>query len=181
MNKLIGFSLVLFFLAFSSNTFAQDTYGLPTDEATGKIYYKEVVEVPGTKSELYRRAQKWLHSFFRNTSSVIRLLDEEKGVVEGRRQIKVTTTDKKGRVQPAGAVKYTFRIDLRDGKYRVRLFDFKMANNSAKPLESWFEDTDPKAKALHAQIFKQIDADAKKLLASLKKGMRPTEIKDEEW
>ena len=181
MNKLIKLSFVILMLLSTSAIYAQDTYGLPTEEVTGKIYYKEIVNVPGTTSELYRRAQKWMHSFFRNASSVIRLMDEENGVIEGRRQFKVTTTDKKGRVQPAGTIKYTFRIEMKDGKYRIRLYDFKQADHSGKPLESWFDDTDPKAKALHEQIFKQVDADAKKLMASLKKGMQPKEIKDDEW
>jgi len=181
MNLLIKISIVFSMLIITTNLFGQDTYGLPTDELTGKIHYQEVVKMDGTKSELYHRAQKWLHTFFRNASSVIKHLDEENGLVEGRRQFKVTTKDKKGREQAAGTIKYTFKIEVKDGRYRVRLFDFKQASNSGKAIESWFDDTDPKAKELHAQIFKQLDNDAKKLLASLKKGMRPTEIKEEEW
>ncbi len=181
MNTLIKLSIITFIFLISSNLYSQDTYGLPTDELTGKIHYQEVVEVEGTQNELYRRAQKWLHTFFRNASSVIKRLDEENGMIEGRRQIKVITLDKRGREQAAGTIKYTFRIESKDGKYRVRLFDFKQAANSGKEIESWFDETNPKAKALHKQIFKQIDEDAKKLMDSLKKGMRPKEIKAEEW
>lgn len=181
MNNIIKLFIVTFTILISSNLYSQDTYGLPTDELTGKIHYQEVVEVEGSQNELYRRAQKWLHTFFRNASSVIKRLDEENGMIEGRRQIKVFTLDKKGREQAAGNIKYTFKIEAKDGKYRVRLYDFKQASNSAKELESWFDTEDPKARELQAQIFKQIDEDAKKLLASLKKGMRPTEIKTEEW
>ena len=168
-------------LLVSSKVSAQDTYGLPVDEATGKIHYQEIVKEDGTKDELYVRGQKWLHTFFRNASSVIKKLDQENGVIEGRRQFNVITKDKKGREKAAGIIKYTFRIELKEGKYRVRLYDFKQASNGSKPVEAWFEDTDEKQKALHAQVFKQIDDDTKKLLASLKKGMRPTEIKAEEW
>jgi len=181
MKLLVKMSIVFSMLIISTNLFSQDTYGLPIDEATGKIHYQEVVKMDGTQTELFHRAQKWLHTFFRNASSVIKRLDEENGVIEGRRQFKVTTKDKKGREQAAGTIKYTFKIEVKDGKYRIRLYDFKQATNSAKNLESWFEDSDPKAKAKHEQIFKQLDADAKKLMASLKKGMRPTEIKTEDW
>lgn len=181
MNNLIKIGLFSLLFIISGSIYSQEYYGMPTDEATGKIHYQQVEKTDGTKAELYRRAQKWLHTFFRNASSVIKRLDEENGTIEGRRQFKVTTVDKKGRVQEAGTIKYTFVIEIKEGKYRVRLFDFKEANNSGKPIESWFEDTDPKAKEIHAQIFKQIDADVKKLIASLKKGMMPTEIKTEEW
>jgi hypothetical protein len=181
MKQLIKLFTITLIVLISSKVYSQDTYGMPTDELTGKIHYQEVVKMDGTKDELFIRAQKWLHTFFRNASSVIKKLDQENGVIEGRRQFHVTTKDKKGREQEAGVIKYTFRIEVRDGKYRVRLFDFKQAASGGKALEDWFGDTDEKRKVLHAQIFQQVDADAKKLLASLKKGMRPTEIKAEEW
>jgi len=181
MNNFFKSLLFGLILIISSKATAQNTYGLPIDEATGKIHYQEVVKVDGTKNELYIRGQKWLHTFFRNTSSVIKKLDLENGIIEGRRQFKVITKDKKGREKAAGIIKYTFRIEIRDGKYRIRLFDFKQTSNGGKALESWFENTDKKQIAIHTQIFKQVDDDAKKLIASLKKGMRPTEIKTEDW
>ena len=181
MKQLIKLFAVTLIVLISSKVYSQDTYGMPTDELTGKIHYQEVVKMEGTKDELFIRAQKWLHTFFRNASSVIKRLDQENGVIEGRRQFNVITKDKKGREKPAGVIKYTFRIEVKDGKYRVRLFDFKQAGSGGKAIEAWFDDTDEKQKAIHSQIFKQIDDDAKKLLASLKKGMRPTEIKTEEW
>ena len=181
MNRIIKVSIFAFILLTTNKVFSQNTYGLPIDEATGKIHYQVIEKVDGSKDELFLRAQKWLHKFFRNASSVIKKLDQENGVIEGRRQIKVTTKDKKDRVEPAGTIKYTFRIEMKEGRYRVRLFDFKVSSNSSSAIESWFEDTDPKKVAIHEQIFKQIDEDVKKLLADLKKGMRPSEIKADDW
>jgi len=182
MNKWIRLSVITLFMIITSKAFSQEnTYGFPIDEETGKIHYKEVVQVNGMQNDLYLRAQKWLHEFFTNASSAIRRLDQDNGLIEGRRVLKVTVKDKKGRVKPAGSIKYTFRIELKDNRYRVRLFDFVQASAGSKPLENWFEDTDKKAKAIHAQIFEQVKADVEKLLASLKKGMRPKEIKVDEW
>ena len=181
MRPLIKLFAVTLIVLISSKVYSQDTYGMPTDELTGKIHYQEVVKMAGTKDELFIRAQKWLHKFFRNASSVIKRLDQENGLIEGRRQFNVITKDKKGREKPAGIIKYTFKIEVKEGKYRVRLFDFKQAGSGGKAVEAWFDDKDEKQKEIHAQIFKQIDDDAKKLLASLKKAMRPTEIKTEEW
>lgn len=181
MNKLIKYFTLAIIIMISSKVYSQETYDMPTDESTGKIHYKEVVKVDGSKDELYIRAQKWLHTFFRNSSSVIKKLDQENGIMEGRRQFNVITKDKKGREKPAGVIKYTFRIELKEGKYRIRLFDFKQAASGGVAVEAWFDDTDEKQIAIHTQIFKQIDDDAKKLIASLKKGMRPTEIKTDDW
>jgi len=181
MNRIFTISIITFLILISSNAFSQNTYGFPIDETTGKIHYKEVVEVKGMKNDLYIRAQKWLHEFFRNASSVIRKLDQEKGIIEGRRVLKTVVKDKKGREKPSGSIKYTFRIELKDGKYRYRLFDFVQASTGSKPLELWFEDTDEKAKEIHAQIFQQVKDDVEKLVASLKKGMRPKKIEVDEW
>lgn len=182
MNKLIRISVIALLVIITSKVYSQDnTYGFPIDQETGKIHYKEVVKVNGMQNDLYIRAQKWLHEFFRNASSAIRRLDQDNGLIEGRRVMKVVVKDKKGREKPAGSIKYTFRIELKDNKYRVRLFDFVQASAGSKPLENWFEDTDEKVKEIHAQIFEQVKEDVNKLLASLKKAMRPKEIKVDEW
>jgi len=181
MTNVLKISIISFFILISAKVYSQDTYGFPIDETTGKIHYKEVVKVDGMQNDLYIRAQKWLHEFFRNASSVIRKLDQDHGVIEGRRVMKTVVKDKKGREKPAGNIKYTFRIEVKDGRYRVRLFDFVQASAGSKPLENWFEDTDEKVKAIHTQIFEQIKNDVKTLLASLKKGMRPKKIEVDEW
>jgi len=125
MHKIIRFFTITLIVLISSKVYSQETYGVLIDEVTGKTHCQEVVKMEGAKDELYVRAQKWLHTFFRNASSVIKKLDQENGVIEGRRQFNVITKDKKGRETAAGVIKYTFRIELKDGKYRVRLFDFK--------------------------------------------------------
>ncbi len=181
MNKLIRISIIALLVIITSKAYSQDTYGFPIDEETGKIHYKEVVKVDGLQNDLYIRAQKWLHEFFRNASSAIRKLDQDHGIIEGRRVLKVVVKDKKGREKPAGSIKYTFRIEVKDNKYRVRLFDFVQASAGSKPLENWFEESNEKAKEIHAQILEQVKEDVKKLIASLKKGMRPKEIKVDEW
>lgn len=181
MSKILKFGIIVLLFFTSANIFAQETHGLPTDELTGKIYYKKVVDVSGTKDELYHRGQKWLHTFFRNASSAIRLLDQEAGVIEGRRVFKAQILDKKGRPSSEISIKYTFRIEMKDGKYRVLLYDFKQGGSNGKEVEAWFDDKDPKAQAIHEQVYKQINEDANKLIASLQKGMRPKEIKHEEW
>ncbi|MCK5857544.1 MAG: DUF4468 domain-containing protein [Bacteroidales bacterium] len=181
MNKIIKISIITLFVIISTNAFSQNTYDFPIDETTGKIHYKEVVTVEGIKNDLYIRAQKWLHVFFRNASSAIRKLDQENGIIEGRRVFKTVVKDKKGKEKPSGNIKYTFRIEVKDGRYRVRLFDFVQATTGSKPLEIWFEDTDEEAIKIHAQIFQQVKEDVEKLIASLKKGMRPKVIEVDEW
>lgn len=158
-----------------------NNYDMPVDSATGKITYKEVISEQGKPAELYDRAYTWAKKYFVNISSTIKHRDKAAGVLSGTTRFKVQTTDKKGNKVNAGAISYDFTIELKENKYRILETNFVQANNSGNPVEDWFKDTNEKAIPLHKEVFQQIDAKAKSMIASLKASMKPVVETKDEW
>lgn len=172
--------LVLLCLFFLKPSFAQSTYNLPIDESSGRITYKEVVTESGTKDEFFDRMYAWTKKSYPNISSIISKMDKDNGVFELNLKIKFTTTDKKGKITDGGTASYIFKIEMKEGRYRIIAYDFKQFGGYGNDLEIWFKDTTPESIAIHSQHFAQLDAEVKKVIASLKEGMKPkVEVKDE--
>lgn len=182
MKNLISllFVLVLSY-SFYSSSVEKNTYGMPVDPETGKIIYTEVVNEKGDAGVLFDRAYSWAKAYFPNFSSAIKTRDHEAGLIEGNTRFKVHSTDKKGKKVDAGIISFDFKIEFKDGKYRVICTKFTQADNSGNAVEEWFEDTNEKAIPIHEEIFKQIDAETKNFIASLKVGMKPTVESTDEW
>lgn len=180
MKKLIPAFLILASIFFLANIAPDNTYNMPLDES-GKITYEEVVEQEGIKDTLYNRAYAWARSYFVNVSTNVKKRSLEEGYISGKNFLKTYTTDKKGNKLDAGSIMYDFTISLKDNKFKVRLDNFKKFDNTGNPLEQWFKDTDKKQVEIHAEVFKQIDENAKGLITSLKGSMKPGAGKKEDW
>ncbi len=154
---------------------------MPIDSETGKITYIEVVAEKGSADELYERAYEWAKKYFVNISSTIKTRNKEAGLLEGNTRFKVYSTDKKGKQIDAGVISFDFKIEFKQDKYRVVETNFRQADNSGNAVEDWFDDTNEKAIPIHQEIFKQIDLEARKMIDSLKEGMKPVVKTSDEW
>lgn len=90
--------------------------------AQTRLSYSEVVNVEGTKEQLFLKAKQWM--------AVIDFADEEAGIIEGKGAFKFTSNDKRGE-HLNSYVDYTIYIDVEDGKYSLTISDFYHAGNTA--------------------------------------------------
>ncbi len=158
------------------------TSKLPIDEETGKITYKEVVQVEGTKEDLFNRSISWINSFYKNPLDVTRERNLANGVVKGLHRIKIKNTDEEGNITDAGMVQYEFSLQFKDGRYRYILTDFILKRGSKIPVEKWLNKKDPQYNSNWPSYLKQIDDFAQNWITSLKEGMQPPAEKVvEDW
>lgn len=177
-------TLSLFLLLFTFFVFPQgstDSTNIPVDDITGVIIYQEVVQVEGSKKELFNRGSEWLHEFFANPIYVTKTRDAASGVIKGIHQIEVIYTDEDGYKKIGGLVMYSFKIETKDGRFRYTVTDFLLKQKSRYPLEKWLETSDPNYNPQWAIYLNQInDYVRNEFAASLKESMKPQVVKEEE-
>ncbi len=158
-------------------TNAQETQ-LPQD-ATGKVIYEAVVHKEGLSADsLQKLAIKWVHSFYKNPSAVIK--ENKPGVIRIEHKFEVFDIDKKtGKKYKAGRVKYTLVIKFKDGRYKYELTDFKFIANRYIPIEEWLNSKDPK----HQEYLKQVNEYATNLISNLRQFIKnpPVQKEEEDW
>jgi len=175
------FAVIIFGLV-SMFVNAQDVAsGLPVDEETKLITYKEVVQQVGTKPELFNRAIEWINKEYKNPAEVTRVRNPETGLIELIHRIELNY-EEKGVVRSAGIVDYTLKIELKDGRYRYTFTNFNLKQASRVPIEKWMDKSDKAYIPAWDNYLAQVDAHTKKVIDSLKKGMEPpVQKKPDEW
>jgi hypothetical protein len=122
-------SLTLLFILITSVAFGQitltvnhlDSVGIreifPTDTTTGKIMYREVMNVPNkTKQQIFDKGHEWLVRTFDSSKSVIQYSDASAGKMVGHGVVESRYTLLQ--TQKTDHVGFTIIIECRDGKIR---------------------------------------------------------------
>jgi hypothetical protein len=155
---------------------------IPVDEDTKKITYKEVVTQEGTPSVMYNHAIEWINSFYPNPADVTRIRDANNAKIEIKHRIKVWNLDKDGnKISDGGVVEYEMSLEFKEGRYRYIITNFNVLKISKYPLERWMDKKDPGYIPACDSYMKQVDDEVKNIIASLKKGMKPKVVKDDNW
>lgn len=171
------------FSLLSFNLWAQEKSSsiVTVDENSGKIEYQEVVQVEGSKEDLFNRCISWVNSFYLNPVAVTQVRDLKSGVVEGRHQLRIHYMEE-GYEKDAGLVMYNFRIEFKDGRYRYTITDFVLKKASRYPAENWMDKSDPLYNPQWDQYLRQIDEYTQDLIADLKEKMQPEpEEEEDDW
>lgn len=180
--KKITLSLVAALFSFSILAQAEGTDSIPVNPNTKLITFQEVVEQEGTKDELFVRASEWLHHYFKQPVYVTNVRDAATGLIKGKHQFELFyyEDDVKKR---AGLIKYYFKIECRDGRYRYTLDNFMLTQASKYPCERWLDRTHRDYNEQWPLYLEQIRAYAVDDFAkSLKEYMVPEEVvEEEEW
>jgi hypothetical protein len=120
MKRLLFISL---FIMVSLSSYAQkDTVGLNIPIKEGKIVYEGIIETPNkTKIDLYNNAKQWFVDYFKSSKDVIQNEDKDQGRIIGKGIIFIywKALGMKGSYND----KITIQIDVKDGKYRYRIYD----------------------------------------------------------
>ncbi len=158
---------------------------MPMDTSTKLITYMEVVQTPGVQApELFKRAKKWVYSFYKSPSSVIQTLDSVNNVFEGKSTIIIVKTLKDGTKSTNTFMNYSITINFKDGKYRYKITNLNLKDLSYHPAENLTTEKDPATFAWNCQILQQTDDYIKNtLIAGLKKAMSraSNEAKSDNW
>jgi len=154
---------------------------LPIDPDTKLITYKEVVTETGTKAEFFNRAIEWINKQYKNPADATKVRNPETGLIDIIHRIELTY-EEKGLTRPAGTVDYSFKIELKEGRYRYTITNFTYRQASRVPLEKWMDKKDKAYSPAWDDYLKQVDEFTRKLIESLKLGMKPPpEKKPDEW
>src|SRR3954469_19291196 len=124
MKKII--SLILFLIT-SFGVLAQT---LPTDPETKKITYQETVNLDSlSKAQLYERCKHWMTNYYKSTKFD---MDDKINKITMSGYFLVTLTyDFKYKSE--NNVSYTITFNLKEGKYRYTITDFRFYKVTAGP------------------------------------------------
>ena len=178
---------LLIILASACYAFAQDeeavvTEAIPVDPNTGLITFQEVIEEPGTQKELFNRASEWLHHYFLQPVYVTQVRDAATGLIKGKHQFELIYYENDVKMI-AGMIKYYFKIECKDGRYRYTLDNFVLTQQSRYPCERWMNTAHRDYNDQWPFYLEQLRAYAiDDFGASLKAYMVPeVKVEEEEW
>ncbi|NQT77366.1 MAG: DUF4468 domain-containing protein [Bacteroidetes bacterium] len=180
-------SLLIILLAgsfvFSQEEEVNGMESIPVDPNTGLITFQEVVEETGTQKELFNRAGEWLHHYFKQPVYVTQVRDAASGVIKGKHQFELIYEEKDGTIKRAGLIKYYFKIECKDQRYRYTIDNFVLTRQSKYPCERWLNTAHRDYNEQWPQYLKQLRVYAiDDFAASLKEYMVPEVIvEEEEW
>lgn len=84
-----------------------------------------VDSVPGASaSQLFQRARLWFIDYYKSAPNVVQLSDSSTKTIVGKALFRYSGTVFRGGVAREGYVNYTIDVQCKDGRYRVRLYDY---------------------------------------------------------
>lgn len=177
------FILTLGLFSYAQEEGAVGTALFPIDINSGLLTFQEVVEESGTKKDLFNRAGEWLHVYFKQPVYVTNVRDAATGLIKGKHQFELWMYDADSSRTRAGMIKYYFKIECKEGRYRWTLDNFVLTQQSRYGCERWLNTSHRDYNDQWAAYLAQLRAYAyDDFAASLKKHMVPEVIiEEEEW
>lgn len=193
MKKLL---LTFSMLMASVGAFAQyahpiEMYGagtMPLNES-GQVVFSKVITAEGmTKDLIYQSARVFMVDLFNQPNQTIALDDAQRGIIIAKGISQQTTYN--GFVDCTRDIRFTIKIQARDGRYRVEVYDLigEMYANGMHLTE--FAETCTDDKCLNTKgeikpngkaVWRRMMQDcAYKLIASAENKIKPIEIDSEE-
>ncbi len=155
---------------------------IPIDEQTHKIKFKEVVDVEGSKDELFNRCVYWLNEFYKDPSRVTTLRDVPSGKIAGRHQFRIYYYDTDSVKVNAGLVRYKFTIEFKENRYRYTIDELVLKSTTNLPLEKWLDEDDPAYDPRWDQYLDQVVDYVDNWNTTLKEKMKPEpKKKEDDW
>jgi len=193
MNRIIIISIlsVLTFTNIQNQAFAQkkgevvyQVPKIPLDEVTKLIDYTKVVTMDGKNAnEIYEKALRWVNSYYKNPSEVLRekYIEETKFLVKGRSKY-LNPADKNGLEVQAGLLQYSIVFQAKDGRFKYEIKDWNIKANSYEPVEFWMNKTAPTYNIKFDYYLIQLDKLANEIEKSLIDFMnKPETVPTKDW
>lgn len=167
-------------LAYAQESALIDTI-VPVDE-NGLIIYTEVFEMEGSADELYDRAEAWVKDYFPNPVNVLGKRNKEEGYITGNIRIRIYEVDRKGqKSNQAGIIHFDFKMEFKDGRYRLTMEDFTLQSTSDYPLERWIDPDGPYFKEKQLEFLRQVNEQVEEMIDALEEAMEPVKKKNDDW
>ena len=127
--------LLFSFFIFISVVLNAQTLSLPTDSATGRVTFKEAVNIYNTsQSELFTRAYEWIDFYFKSDKEYISVNDKVTGKLTSALHFDVTIPMRDTlnannetihvKKTDVGYWRFSFIFEAKDGRYKLILTDF---------------------------------------------------------
>lgn len=116
---------------------------IPIDTETNKIKFREVIDEPGTKNELFNRSIYWLNDTYKDPVRVTSIRDVETGKIEGKHRFRIYYWDEDSIKHIGGMINYKFVINLKQDKYRYTITELILKSQTNLPVEKWLDRSDP--------------------------------------
>lgn len=176
-------TIILLCIFWTASVLAQNEKPvLPIDENTHKVKFKEVVEVEGTKDELFNRCVYWLNSFYKDPTRVTTLRDLPSGKIAGRHQFRIYYYNEDSVKMRAGMVKYQFTIEFKENRYRYTIDEMLLKSTTNLPIEKWMDSDDPAYDPRWDSYLQQVADYVNNWSSTLKEKMKPEKKKvEDDW
>lgn len=100
----------------------------------GKVVYQQLDSaITASSTDLYNRAKLWVANAFRSSKNVIQIDDKEAGTILGKGNFDVIQT------MTPYIIRFTFKIDVRDNRYRIRFYDISSQQDTQMGKEQSLE------------------------------------------
>jgi hypothetical protein len=136
MSRLFLLLTTLFcsFAALAQKPVESTTTEFPTKD--GQLYYEGVVDVVPTakQADLYRAGRTWFVDTYVGTKEVLQLDDKADGKMIGKGGYQYSFVI--GITISQIFMRFTLALDVKDGKYRYRIYDFAGDNTNTTRLRS---------------------------------------------
>ena len=174
--------LIAFFT--SAQKSAYQAPNMPVDEETKLITYSNVIEVPSTgKSELYKRAESWMMTYFKNPTEVIRERDSSAAKITGKPRFRIyNEPGENGVKMDAGLVQYSLTFACKENKYKYTISEINWKQASYFPVEKWVEQKD-RYKQNNYFLFQTDSIIKKEIIQNFEKAMKtaPKKSNKDDW
>ena len=175
---------VIVFLSISYKVYSQaEILQMPVDATSGMITYQEVVNVLGTKDELFNRCSEWLHTFYPNPWEATKVRDQATGLIRIQHQFRVYEYGQDSLKTDVGMIIYNLKLEFKEEKYRYTIDNLLLKSVSRYPIENWLDKNRPDYSEKYQNYLNQIDHFFRdELIPSLKTGMLPPqEVPEDKW
>lgn len=169
--------------AQSKNNIVSDLPPFEIDEETSMVVFTDVVPVEGqTKDQLYDLSMEWIRKYYKNSTTVMQVQDKETGVLEGRHSFYVMR-EVNGQQTKGDLIKYSFKIQLKDGRYKYTITKINVQKAAYYGIENWIKDdeksSDYEIQSYLEQIYTFFTED---FIPAMEAGIQPAKVKvEEEW
>lgn len=159
----------------------------------GKLYYEGVVDVnPASKqADLYRAGRTWFVDTYVDAKEVLQLDDKADGKMMGKGRYKYSFLN--GINISAVTMRFTLALDVKDGKYRYRIYNFVGDNENTSLLgganattlyelnydQCYLDYKAQKRTKYNLKVLQGMDAQVVAIVASLQKTMAAPAGKDD--
>ena len=118
IKSINGKSIDRFFLELENNK----TISLPLKD--GKLHYEKILELSGSKTELYTKSRIWFSETFKSAEAVLQMDDKDAGIMIGKAYSDIYVSNKFYDEDDIKTKAYfTIKVQVKENKCKLEIYD----------------------------------------------------------